>query len=96
LESAWNQKNGETLIVRESANAVRDAKGRILYYDGTLRTLPIAKRLRRLYAKSEERFSKSFPYIANILHDSKYGRWQNYRDQRRFHQYFRISALKRQ
>jgi PAS domain S-box-containing protein len=36
LESAWNQRNGKTLFVRESANAVRDIQGKILYYDGTV------------------------------------------------------------
>jgi PAS domain S-box-containing protein len=60
LESAWNQKNGKTLIVRESANAVRDAKGRILYYDGTVEDITDRKKTEEALRESEERFSKSF------------------------------------
>ena len=36
LESAWKQGDGTTLYVRESAQAIRDAEGRILYFDGTV------------------------------------------------------------
>jgi two-component system cell cycle sensor histidine kinase/response regulator CckA len=36
LESAWKRKDGVTIFVRESAIAVRDAQGKILYYDGTV------------------------------------------------------------
>jgi PAS domain S-box-containing protein len=60
LESAWKQKNGKTLIVRESANAVRDANGRILYYDGTVEDITDRKKTEEALRESEERFSKSF------------------------------------
>jgi PAS domain S-box-containing protein/putative nucleotidyltransferase with HDIG domain len=36
LDSAWSRKDGSTLFVRESARAVRDPAGRVLYYDGTV------------------------------------------------------------
>ena len=35
LESVWTRRDGTTLFVRESAIAVRDAQGNILYYEGT-------------------------------------------------------------
>ncbi len=36
LESAWHRQDGGTVYVRESARAIRDAQGQILYYDGTV------------------------------------------------------------
>ncbi|MCL5266605.1 MAG: PAS domain S-box protein [Bacteroidetes bacterium] len=35
LESAWVRKDGSTIFVRESARAIKDAEGKVLYYDGT-------------------------------------------------------------
>jgi PAS domain S-box-containing protein len=60
LESAWNQKNGETLFIRESANAVRDIQGKILYYDGTVEDITDRIKTEEALRESEERFSKSF------------------------------------
>jgi PAS domain S-box-containing protein len=36
LESAWKKSDGTTVYVRESAQAVRDESGDILYYQGTV------------------------------------------------------------
>ena len=36
LESAWARKDGTIIFVRENASAIRDARGKILYYDGTV------------------------------------------------------------
>jgi two-component system sensor kinase FixL len=36
LESAWQKKDGSTLFIRESASAVRDEAGTVLYYEGTV------------------------------------------------------------
>jgi PAS domain S-box-containing protein len=60
LESAWNRRNGKALFVRESANAVRDANGRILYYDGTVEDITDRIKTEEALRESEERFSKSF------------------------------------
>ncbi len=35
LESAWRRRDGSLLLVRESARAVRDPEGKVLYYEGT-------------------------------------------------------------
>jgi len=35
LESAWLRKDGSTIYIRESAQAIKDADGNICYYDGT-------------------------------------------------------------
>ena len=36
LESAWKRRDGTTVFVRESARAIRDPEGQILYFDGTV------------------------------------------------------------
>jgi len=36
FESVWKRKNGSSFYVRENASAIRDSKGKILYYDGTV------------------------------------------------------------
>ena len=35
LESSWVRRDGSVIFVRESARAIRDEKGQVLYYDGT-------------------------------------------------------------
>lgn len=36
LEARWRRSDGSTLVVRESARAVRDNQDRVLYYEGTV------------------------------------------------------------
>jgi PAS domain S-box-containing protein len=36
LESAWTREDGSVLYVRENATAIRDADGRVLFYEGTV------------------------------------------------------------
>jgi PAS domain S-box-containing protein len=36
LESAWRKLDGNVLHIRENARAVRDASGKLLYYEGTV------------------------------------------------------------
>jgi len=36
FESRWRRKDGSILFVRESARVIRDANGKILYYDGVV------------------------------------------------------------
>jgi len=44
LESAWLRKDGSTIYVRESACAIRDEKGQVLYYDGTFEDITERKK----------------------------------------------------
>jgi PAS domain S-box-containing protein len=62
LESAWNRSNGETLYVRESANAVRDAQGGILYYDGTVEDITDRKKSEEALRESEDKFKYIFDH----------------------------------
>ncbi len=36
LEAAWKRRDGSTVFVRESARAIKDENGRVLYYEGTV------------------------------------------------------------
>jgi two-component system cell cycle sensor histidine kinase/response regulator CckA len=50
LESAWIRKDGSTIFVRESARAICDEKGKVLYYDGTFEDITERKRAERVQA----------------------------------------------
>ena len=44
LETAWTKKDGSRIYIRESAKVIRDADGRILYYEGTVEDITERKR----------------------------------------------------
>jgi PAS domain S-box-containing protein len=47
FESAWHKSDGSVLYVRESATAVRDQNGKILYYDGTVEDITSRKQIEK-------------------------------------------------
>jgi len=44
LESAWTKMNGTTLFIRESARAIKDKEGKIIYYDGIVEDITLRKK----------------------------------------------------
>ena len=44
LETAWTRRDGSVIFVRESARAVRDADGKVLYYEGTVEDITAERR----------------------------------------------------
>jgi PAS domain S-box-containing protein len=44
LEAAWHGRDGTTIFVRESARAIRDSSGKVLYYEGTVEDITERKR----------------------------------------------------
>ncbi len=56
-ESAWTRKDGSTVFVRESAAAVRDANGKILYYEGTVEDITERKMAEESVRESQQRLS---------------------------------------
>jgi PAS domain S-box-containing protein len=44
LESVWVRPDGNRIVVRESAVAVRDEKGKVLYYEGTVEDITERKK----------------------------------------------------
>ncbi|MGC1121657.1 MAG: PAS domain S-box protein [Candidatus Methanofastidiosia archaeon] len=71
LESAWTRKDGTTVFLRENAKAVRDEKGTILYYEGTVEDITQRRKAEEELEKSEQRFralmrdSSDVVYIVN-------------------------------
>lgn len=61
MESNWTRKDGSTIFVRESAKAIRDANGKIVYYDGSFEDISgrvqaesALRESERLYRKMNE------------------------------------------
>jgi PAS domain S-box-containing protein len=75
LESAWHRRNGKALIIRESANAVRDAKGRIIYYDGTVEDITDHKKTEEALHENEKRLreAQKMAHLGFWLWDIKTG-----------------------
>jgi PAS domain S-box-containing protein len=44
LEAAWHRRDGATIFVRESAKAICDSSGKVLYYEGTVEDVTERKR----------------------------------------------------
>ncbi len=51
LEAAWTKKDGTTIYIRESARAVRDGTGKVLYYEGTVEDITKHKKAERQIQK---------------------------------------------
>ncbi len=45
LENKWKRKDGSTIFVRESAKAIRDENGKVLYYDGSFEDITERKQV---------------------------------------------------
>jgi PAS domain S-box-containing protein len=56
MESAWKKSDGTTLYVRESAQAIHDESGSILYYQGTVEDITEHKQMKIALQSSEEMF----------------------------------------
>ena len=54
FEAVWVKKNGEKVVVVESARAVRDQNGKILYYEGTVQDITPIRRYQERLAKIGE------------------------------------------
>ena len=69
LESAWKRRDGSTIFVRESAKAVRDEGGNVLYYDGTFEDISDRKRAEELIRRERQIFE-------SILEQALSGYWE--------------------
>ncbi|MEW6195656.1 MAG: PAS domain S-box protein [Bacteroidota bacterium] len=56
IESVWQRKDGTYINVRESANIIRDANGKTLYYDGTVEDITERKKAEKALVESEKKF----------------------------------------
>jgi PAS domain S-box-containing protein len=56
LEAVWTRRDGTSLAVRESAHAMRDSDGKVLFYDGTLEDVTERWHAQDALAKSESKY----------------------------------------
>ncbi len=56
LESTWIGKNGRVVLVRENAKAIKDADGKVLYFDGIIEDITERKRVKDELAESQHLF----------------------------------------
>ncbi len=73
LESAWLRKDGSVIYVRESAKAICDISGKIVYYDGTFEDITESKnyehQLKQAKEKAEESDKLKSAFLANMSHE---------------------------
>jgi len=62
MESKWKRRDGISMFIRESANAIKDEKGNIIYYDGTVEDVTERKR-------AEEKL-KQYQFMVESVHDA--------------------------
>ena len=62
LEAGWARTDGTTLFVSESAQAIRDEEGKILYYDGIIEDITIRKLAEEALRESEDKFKYVFDH----------------------------------
>lgn len=89
LESTWIKKDGSVIHVRESATAVKDDDGNILYYDGTFEDVTERKAAEDALKESEDRtrtvtdMITDYIFVVDVLPDhSMKMRWASENMQR--------------
>ncbi|MDR3764094.1 MAG: PAS domain S-box protein [Acidobacteriota bacterium] len=66
IESVWKRRDNSVIFVRENAKVVRDANGRILYFEGTVEDITE----RRL---AEDRLQQSEARLRSLIDNAPYG-----------------------
>lgn len=65
FEYPIRRRDGRIIWVRENARAVRDGRGRVLYYEGSLEDISAAKLAERALAEAEEKYRSLLRGVAD-------------------------------
>jgi PAS domain S-box-containing protein len=69
LESTWTKKDGTKIFVRESAKAIRNTWGDILYFEGTVEDITEHIRAEEELHNSEERYRITAQQTGQLIYD---------------------------
>lgn len=67
FETSWVKKDGEVIIVSESAHAIKDDKGKVLYYEGTVENITQRKNIEQKLLESNEELDQFFQNNLDLL-----------------------------
>jgi PAS domain S-box-containing protein len=67
FETSWIKKDGEVIIVSESAHAIKDDKGKVLYYEGTVENITQRKNIEQKLLESNEELDQFFQNNLDLL-----------------------------
>ncbi len=73
FESQWRKKDGTIIFIRESAHAVKDEKGTILFYEGTIEDISDKKKIEEALVEAKEHAEQSdnlkSEFLAQMSHE---------------------------
>jgi PAS domain S-box-containing protein len=68
LEAAWTRRDGTTLVVRESARAIRDPDGKTVFYDGTVEDITERKQAEDALARGEAKYRDLVENLNDVIY----------------------------
>ena len=71
LEAKWICHDGNVIVVRENAKAIRDSNGKTLYYDGIVEDISERKKAEDKLIESEERYKRITTGLTDYLYTVK-------------------------